>query len=60
MVQKSSSNMNSLKYRPTIGGFQGTTTDPMIRYSNGMYFTTKDSDNDICDRIYKNRPYVHI
>ena len=33
------------KYKLTIGGFQGTTTDPMA-YHNGMYFTTKDSDND--------------
>ena len=33
------------KYKLTIGGFQGTTTDPMARH-NGMYFTTKDSDND--------------
>ena len=33
------------KYKLTIGGFQGTTTDPMA-YSNRMYFTTKDSDND--------------
>ena len=33
------------KYKLTVGGFQGTTTDPMA-YSNGMYFTTKDSDND--------------
>ena len=35
------------KYKLTVGGFQGTrTTDPMV-YHNGMYFTTKDSDNDI-------------
>jgi len=33
------------KYKLTIGGFQGTTTDPMA-YHNGMNFTTKDSDND--------------
>ena len=33
------------KYKLTVGGFQGTTTDPMAR-QNGMYFTTKDSDND--------------
>ena len=34
------------KYKLTVGGFQGTTTDPMA-YHNGMYFTTKDSDNDL-------------
>ena len=33
------------KYKLTVGGFQGTTTDPMA-YHNGMYFTTRDSDND--------------
>ena len=33
------------KYKLTIGGFQGTTTDPMA-YSNAMYFTNKDIDND--------------
>ena len=33
------------KYKLTVGGFQGTTTDPMA-YHNGMYFSTKDSDND--------------
>ena len=33
------------KYKLTVGGFQGTTTDPMA-YHNGMYLTTKDSDND--------------
>ena len=33
------------KYKLTVGGFQGTTSDPMA-YHNGMYFTTKDSDND--------------
>ena len=38
------------KYKLTVGGFQGTTTDPMA-YHNGMYFTTKDSDND---RWFKN------
>ena len=36
----------SNKYRMTVGGFQGTTTDP-IAYHNGRYFTTKDSDNDL-------------
>ena len=34
------------KYKLTVGGFQGTTTDPMALH-NGMNFTTKDSDNDI-------------
>ena len=33
------------KYKLTVGGFQGTTTDPMALH-NGMNFTTKDSDND--------------
>ena len=33
------------KYKLTVGGFQGTTTDPMA-YHNGASFTTKDSDND--------------
>ena len=33
------------KYKLTVGGFQGTTTDPMAHH-NGMYFTTKDNDND--------------
>ena len=33
------------KYKLTVGGFQGTTTDPMV-YHNGMNFTTRDSDND--------------
>ena len=33
------------KYKLTVGGFQGTTTDPMA-YHNEMNFTTKDSDND--------------
>ena len=32
-------------YKLTVGGFQGTTTDPM-KFHNGMNFTTKDSDND--------------
>ena len=33
------------KYKLTVGGFQGTTTDPMA-YHNGMNFTATDSDND--------------
>ena len=33
------------KYKLTVGGFQGTTTDPMA-YHNGMNFTTRDSDSD--------------
>ena len=33
------------KYKLTIGGFQGTTTDPMAHH-NEMYFSTRDSDND--------------
>ena len=33
------------KYKLTVGGFQGTTTDPMAHH-NGMNFTTRDSDND--------------
>ena len=33
------------KYKLTVGGFQGTTTDPMA-YHNGMNFSTKDNDND--------------
>ena len=33
------------KYKLTVGGFQGTTTDPMAAH-NEMYFTTKDNDND--------------
>ena len=37
------------KYKLTVGGFQGTTTDPMA-YHNGMNFTTKDSDNDQWDK----------
>ena len=35
----------SNKYRMTVGGFQGITTDP-IAYHNGAYFTTIDNDND--------------
>ena len=34
------------KYKLTVGGFQGTTNDPMINH-NEMNFTTKDNDNDI-------------
>ena len=33
------------KYKLTVGGFQGTTTDPMAHH-NEMYFSTRDSDND--------------
>ncbi|XP_065896446.1 ryncolin-1-like [Dysidea avara] len=33
------------KYKLTVGGFQGITTDPMAVH-NEMNFTTKDSDND--------------
>ena len=33
------------KYKLTVGGFQGTTNDPMA-YHHDMYFTTIDSDND--------------
>ena len=36
------------KYKLTVGGFQGTTTDPMA-YSNRMNFSTKDNDNDRAD-----------
>ena len=32
-------------YKLTIGGFQGTSNDPMA-YHNGRRFTTKDVDND--------------
>ena len=38
------------KYKLTVGGFQGTTTDPMA-YHNGMNFTTRDSDNDQWDSV---------
>ena len=38
------------KYKLTVGGFQGTTTDPMA-YHNGMYFTTKDNDNDNREKL---------
>ena len=37
------------KYKLTVGGFQGTTTDPMAHH-NGMYFTTRDSSNDQWNR----------
>ena len=33
------------KYKLTVGGFQGTTTDPMT-YHNGINFTTNSNDND--------------
>ena len=33
------------KYKLTVGGFQGTTTDPMVIH-NQKNFTTKDNDND--------------
>ena len=33
------------KYHLTVGGFQGTTADPMAHH-NGMDFSTKDNDND--------------
>jgi len=33
------------KYKLTVGGFQGSSPDPMAGH-NGMYFTTKDRDND--------------
>ena len=33
------------KYKLTVGGFQGTTTDPMA-FHNQIKFTTKDNDND--------------
>jgi len=34
------------KYKLSIGGFQGITTNPMAVRHNEMFFTTKDSDND--------------
>jgi len=34
------------KCKLTVRGFKGTNTDPMA-YHNGMYFTTKDNDNDL-------------
>ena len=34
------------KYKLTVGGFSGTTTDPMATH-NGMYFSAKDNDNDL-------------
>ena len=37
------------KYKLTVGGFRGTTTDPM-EYHNGMNFSTKDNDNDLDSR----------
>lgn len=33
------------KYKLTVGGFRGTTSDPMA-YHDGMFFTTYDNDND--------------
>ena len=49
------------KYKLTVGGFQGTTSDPMA-FHNGMYFTTKDNDNDQngnsnCVLIDSTQPY---
>ena len=46
------------KYKLTVGGFQGTTTDPMVN-QNGMYFTTKDSDNDQWSRNCAINNYGH-
>ena len=37
------------KYKLTVGGFQGITTDPMAAH-NGMSFTARDSDNDLSSR----------
>ena len=34
------------KYKLTVRGYQGNVTDPLIGDHNGMYFTTKDKDND--------------
>ena len=34
------------KYKLTVRGFHGTTTDPLYD-QNGKYFTTKDRDNDV-------------
>ncbi|XP_065896393.1 ficolin-1-like [Dysidea avara] len=50
------------KYKLTVGGFQGTTTDPMA-HSNKMYFTTKDSNSDQWDRncaIHQYGPAHHV
>ena len=38
------------KYKLTVGGFQGTTSDA-VRDQSSMYFTTKDRDNDRHDSI---------
>ena len=51
----------SEKYKLSVGGLQRTTIDPMAIH-NKMYFTTKDSDNDIwysncaIDRYGANNP----
>ena len=34
------------KYNLTVSGFQGNTDDNMVGHHNGMFFTTKDRDND--------------
>ena len=39
------------KYQLIIGGFQGNANDPMA-YHNGMYFSTKDHDNDQSSRYH--------
>ena len=39
------------KYKLTVGGFQGTTTDPVM-YHNGMNFATKDNDHGNCALQY--------